>query len=319
MSFLEGGLEEFSVNAPAKLNLHLSVLGKRPDGFHNLESIFVTVNFFDTLYFTPLKNPNLTIITMKWEKNIPSVSINTEDNIIFKALSLFREKTGFSNGLEIKAEKRIPPGSGLGGGSSDAASVLLALNRFAGFPLNRDELLETASVLGSDVPFFIFETNAALVKGRGESIIPVEIPGWFFVLVNPGFSSNTAAAFKLLEEHRALKKNDADFSESAQTKDFFLNTDLSGLCSEEKLLSDIFFNDFLSVFNDPEKSVYNKIICSLKELDAEFAGLSGSGSTCFGVFFEKKSAEKAAFCLRKKWKFVKICGIRKNDLLMASP
>lgn len=291
-------MEEFAVSAPAKINLHLSVLEKRSDGFHNLESIFVTVNFFDTLYFTPQKSPFLTTISMKWDKNIPSVSIKTEDNIIFKALSLFREKTGFDMGLEIKAEKRIPSGSGLGGGSSDAASVLLALNRFAGFPLSMDELLETASVLGSDVPFFIYETSAALVKGRGESITPVEVPAWFFVLVNPGFPSNTAAAFKLLDEYRASKKITVDHLESSMTKNILNN-----------LSQDVFRNDFLPVFNDPEKSVYNNIINSLKELGAIFSGLSGSGSTCFGVFNEKKSAERAAFSLQKKWKFVKSCGM----------
>ena len=278
---------EYTIFAPAKVNIHLAVKEKRPDGFHNLESIFLAVDFGDTLHFILKKGggsgSNTAKITMSGRgfdtENSP---FPQEKNIVFKALSLFRVKTGFSHDIEIKVEKRIPLGGGLGGGSSDAAATLLALNELAGFPLDFEALLDLAAALGSDVPFFIHRVPAAKVTGRGECIQPIDLPLKHFVLVNPGFESDTKAAYKLLDEYRDLN----GFSTGSKTN---------------------FFNDFLDVFNDPEKSVYNKIISQLIELGAEFASLSGAGSTCFGVFPESESAQTAVSVLRKVYGFVEYC------------
>ncbi|MCL2211826.1 MAG: 4-(cytidine 5'-diphospho)-2-C-methyl-D-erythritol kinase [Treponema sp.] len=263
--------EKFTAFAPAKVNLYLKVLDKREDGFHNLESVFLTLNFGDTMYFQPIECENSIEITMRGINSL----IPTEKNIIFKAISLFRQKTGFSKGFKITVDKRIPLGGGLGGGSSNAASTLLALNKLAGFPCASDALLEMAAFLGSDVPFFIHETAAALVTGRGERIQPIETPSVHLALVNPGFTSDTAAAFRLLDEHREREKN---------------NT-----------------NDFLSIFPEKEKSVYDGIILKLKELGAEYANLSGSGATCFGVFNDSEQARKAADIMRGSWDFSMFC------------
>ena len=263
-----------TVTAPAKINLHLAVKDRRPDGYHNLESTFLALNFGDTLRFKPISGKNSVEIAMKGL----DFSLPPEKNIIFKALSVFREKTGFSQGLKINVEKRIPAGGGLGGGSSDAASTLLALNKLAGCPLSKDALLEMGASIGSDIPFFIYETTAARVSGRGECIEPVEVPNNFFVLVNPGFPSDTAAAFRLLDEARAVEKN-------------------------------FHISNFLQVLKEPEKSVYKNIISRLHELGAAPAELSGTGSTCFGVFNEEASAKKAAALLRNEWSFVKLCGL----------
>jgi 4-diphosphocytidyl-2-C-methyl-D-erythritol kinase len=274
--------EKLSIIAPAKLNLYLKVLDRRPDGFHNLDSVFLAVDFCDKIHFLSIDKHKFSDILMNWTYgNINPENIPKEKNIIFKALSLFSEKIGFDHGFKIFVDKRIPIGSGLGGGSSDAASTLLALNKLAGFPLTRNELLELAGILGSDVPFFIYETQAARVKGRGEFITPLEAPYRFFVLVNPGISSNTTAAYKILDEYR--KKN----------------------CDKKKGFS----NDFLSCFDGPEKSVYNTIIFGLQQLGADFANLSGTGSTCFGAFIKEEDARKAADVLRAKWKFVEFCKI----------
>jgi 4-diphosphocytidyl-2-C-methyl-D-erythritol kinase len=307
-------LENLTVTAPAKLNLHLAVLDKRPDGFHNLESIFVTLNFGDTLSFIPVKGGNSAEIEMEWGNDIPSEELPAEKNIIFRALSLFRDKTGFDKGIKIKAEKNIPPGSGLGGGSSDAAATLLALNKLAGFPLNRDELLEMAAILGSDVPFFIYETGAALVKGRGQCITPLKAPDWFFVLVYPGFSSNTAAAFRLLDEYRTLNKFTTNsYSRYVrETSKIIEECDNTGSWLKKAKIPGAFYNDFLPVFGEPEKSVYQNIISRLRELGADFAGISGAGSTCFGVYEKNTLAEKAALSLRGTWKFIKCCELKTN-------
>ena len=283
-------LKKLTVEAPAKVNLHLAVKNRRKDGFHDIESVFLAVDFGDTLHFELIDGENRQEIAMEG-LDFP---VQAEKNIIFRALSLFREKIGFSVGVKIRVEKRIPLGGGLGGGSSDAAAALLAMNKLADLPLNRDALIEMAAVLGSDVPFFICETAAAWVTGRGENIRPIEAPRLFLVLVNPGFHSDTAKAFRLLDEYRDNPKNNL-----AQTHRRTLLTD--NLAEWE------FYNDFLPVFGERESSVYNEIIFRLRELGADFASLSGAGSTCFGVFKEKEIAQKAAEVLRESQGFVRLC------------
>ena len=300
---------QLTVTAAAKVNLHLKVKDKRPDGFHNLESIFLALDFGDILHFEPISGINTVEINMAkpvFSKSEPKKetelnSIPLQGNIIFKALSLFRDKTGFKQGIKIEVEKNIPIGGGLGGGSSDAAAALLALNEIAGNPLNRDTILDMAGELGSDVPFFIYETQAAFISGRGEIIMPIESPCLFFVLVNPGFPSDTAAAYKLLDEYRNSGKRK---DEREINKDVLLHS-----CFSISQLS-FFFNDFLPVFNEREKSVYNDIISQLQELGADFASLSGAGSTCFGVFRTREAAQNAAEALCDRWPFVKHCGLR---------
>jgi 4-diphosphocytidyl-2-C-methyl-D-erythritol kinase len=303
-------VSRLTVKAPAKLNLHLAVKDRRPDGFHNIESIFLAIDFGDILHFQPIPGRKTTEIVMEGL----NFTLPMEKNIIFKALSLFREKTAFFEGLKIRVEKRIPPGGGLGGGSSDAASTLLALNRFAGFPLSRGSLLEMAASLGSDVPFFIYETGAALVSGRGECIEPVEAPRCFFVLVNPGFPSDTAAAFRLLDKHRSQSPlTEAHRTFGSRHEDKIKESQILSVppCLCEINFGMNFRNDFLPVFEDPERSLYNEIISTLMELGADFAALSGAGSTCFGVFKERDIAEKAAAALRGagKWSFVEFACI----------
>jgi 4-diphosphocytidyl-2-C-methyl-D-erythritol kinase len=289
-----------TVFAPAKINLHLAVKDKRPDGFHNLESVFLALDFGDDLFFETITEEN----ALEFSMDAENFSLDNQNNIIFKAVSIFREKTGYTTGLKILLKKHIPPGGGLGGGSSNAASALLALNKLSGGLVEKDGLLEIAASLGSDVPFFIHQTAAAWVTGRGEYIKPIKAPHFFLVLVNPGFSSNTASAYHLLDEKRI-----------SLTNSIFINLDSpppKTLCMES-IRS--FYNDFLEVFNEPEKSVYNGIITYIKELSADFAGLSGSGSTCFGIFFEKSKAEKAAASLKKTWKFTKLASPLLSSLI----
>ena len=275
-----------TILAPAKLNLHLAVKNKRSDGFHDIESVFVALNFGDIIHFDPIPGKNSLEIAMPGAK--PGLPV--EKNIIFHALSLFRSKTGFDQGIKITVEKKIPIGGGLGGGSSNAAATLLALNKLSSSPMPKDALLELAAALGSDVPFFVHETPAAWVTGRGERIEPLEMPFYHFVLVNPGFPSDTAAAYRLFDEKG--KKGDSHPFPPAKKGDCHLLS---------------FYNDFLPVFPDPEKSVYGKIISQLQELGAGFASLSGAGSTCFGVFGDKAQAEEAAAAMRGEWGFAECC------------
>jgi 4-diphosphocytidyl-2-C-methyl-D-erythritol kinase len=291
------------IEAPAKLNLHLQLGEKRSDGFHDIESLFLALAFGDTLCFEPAPAP--LEILMDWQTEAPSEFL-PEKNIISKAVSLFRDRTGWNEGLKISVTKRIPLGGGLGGGSSDAASTLLGMNRLLAQPLTLAELVEMGVDLGSDVPFFLYNTPSAWVIGRGELVQPFNLPEMVrnlsFVLAGPGFSSDTARAFRLYDLWNSIH------IPSQPLDPRLARESLSGLPRDW-----LFFNDFLPVFLDgtaestafsDEGIIYQHIINDLLELGADFAGLSGSGSTCFGVFSRHKEAELARKALLKRYSFV---------------
>ena len=288
------------IQAPCKINLHLKIGEKRPDGFHALESLFASLALHDTLSFENMQalspgteNEGECSLTTNWE--IPGEPI--KNNLVLRAVSLFREAAGFKAPLRIRLDKRIPTGAGLGGGSSDAASSLLALNLLSGSPLPAEELEKMAAFLGSDVPFFL-SGGAAHVSSRGEVVKKLKpIENLWVVLVKPPFSSNTAGAFRLFD--RAREHNQEAFPGKAPPEEM----------SGEKLIKMLekspeawpFYNDFLSIFDDPIHS----IIDSLRVKGASFAGLSGSGTCCFGVYKAKETAEKAALELARPGTFVK--------------
>ena len=310
-----------SIEAPAKLNLHLQVGDRRPDGFHAIESLFVALAFGDILHFETVPQPLSLEITMHWHENLPVLAIPPEKNIVFRAVSLFRDRTGYDSGLKVTIEKRIPPGGGMGGGSSDAAAALLALNRLAspdGCGLDEPDLAEMGTALGSDVPFFLHEhVSAAWVSGRGEQIQPLTLPESFgslsCVLVNPGFPSDTAEAYRLLDCMRETLTEDTEVHGGHGEENLGFSDILNHLktpcppcppCLRE-IPSWRFSNDFLPVLAASDKGlVYQHIITGLREQGAEFAGLSGSGSTCFGVFSGQDRAESAREALLKRWPFV---------------
>jgi 4-diphosphocytidyl-2-C-methyl-D-erythritol kinase len=274
-----------SIRAPCKINLHLSVGGKRPDGFHELESIFTALNYSDTLTFEIVSCNGGFVQTWEVPFEAPP-DIPPEQNLVSKALALFRKKTGFDANLGIHITKRIPTGAGLGGGSSDAASTLLALNALSGANLTSAELLEMAASLGSDVPFFI-NGGAAWVSGRGEGLEPLPSPKDLWVLlVKPPFPSATAGAYGLLDKARETRLNAPSISAEKKLSPGDLRDALAG--PPEKWP---FYNDFLPVLS--ENREYSRLLEKLEISGAAFSGLSGSGSCCFGVFREEEIALKA--------------------------
>ena len=299
-----------TIEAPSKINLHLRIKEKRPDGFHALESLFAALSLADTLRFDLADEKGDCHLLMNWEPSVPvmPMEIPMKENLVYRAVSLFRERTGFKNGVRIRLDKRIPVGAGLGGGSSDAASTLMALNILAREPLSLDELEIMAASLGSDVPFFL-AGGAAFVSGRGELIEPVKAPqGLWVVLVKPPFASGTASAFRLLDEARERETGEQssspkkDLSKKDLSKKALSKKDLILALAEDPLTWP-YRNDFLEVFlgsNSPQRGgeganagVYPVILEKLREEGASFAGLSGSGSCCFGVFKAKETAERA--------------------------
>lgn len=164
--------------APAKLNLFLHVVGRRPDGYHLLQSVFRFLDYGDSLRFKVREDGRIVRTT-----DLPGVA--EEKDLVVRAARLLQEATGCTLGVEISVEKRLPMGGGLGGGSSDAATTLLALNRLWGVNLPRAELERLGLQLGADVPIFVFG-ESAFAEGVGELLQPVNLPpAWYLVLVPP--------------------------------------------------------------------------------------------------------------------------------------
>ena len=176
----------YDLAAPAKLNLFLHVIGRRADGYHLLQSIFVLIDWVDVLHFELRDDARLTRHDL--------AAALPDDDLCLRAAKAFQARTGVRHGVDISIDKRIPWGAGLGGGSSNAASVLLALNRLwgVGWPLSR--LLDLGLELGADVPFFLAGTNA-FVQGVGERLTPVTIPGQWLAVIKPSASLATRAVF----------------------------------------------------------------------------------------------------------------------------
>lgn len=204
------------VHTPAKLNLFLEILGKRSDGFHELETLMVTVDRYDSLRFTeddstalPAQSASETSaanlpsgihLTCRWAglpEHSPGPIPTGKDNLVVRAAELLREVTGTRQGVCIELTKRIPMAAGLAGGSSDCAATLFALNRFWKLGLPDQQLLEMAARLGSDIAFFLTRTSAAICRGRGEIIKPVAAPmRLHFVIAKPKSGLSTAAVFR---------------------------------------------------------------------------------------------------------------------------
>lgn len=321
-------MPRIKIGAPCKINLHLAVGERRADGYHNLESIFQCLELGDTLDFEILEEKRRCDIQAEYRLPQGDFQVPVGDNIVYKAVSLFRSRTGFDQGIKVILEKRIPLGGGLGGGSSDAAATLAALDMLAGTGLSLAELRDMALCLGSDVPFFLaglpsaenppsgLKTpripvtgcgGAAWVSGRGEQILPLDATRpWTVVLVNPGFPSPTGEAFRRLDRWRdsVLCGNGG-------------NARQCGAVEREALIAALdadprdwpYRNDFLSVFcagGGEEAAAYVRIISALRSGGADFAGLSGAGSTCFGVFKDKGDAEKVTKLLLKEWFYVHV-------------
>jgi 4-diphosphocytidyl-2-C-methyl-D-erythritol kinase len=187
--------------APAKLNLFLEVLGKRPDGYHELETLMAAVDLCDTLHLAPRTDDSI-ILDADWATADRAAAMHLGDiptgaqNIVVRALDLLRERAGARLGATVRLRKRIPSAAGLGGASSDAAAALLAANVAWGLHWSRAQLSTIAAELGSDVPFFL-GAPAAVCRGRGEIIEPLEsTPTLDVVVVRPPIGLSTPAVFR---------------------------------------------------------------------------------------------------------------------------
>lgn len=271
------------VQAPCKINIHLELGKKRSDNYHELRSIFQAVSLFDELELTRSFSPGPIIIESR-------IDCPLEKNTVYIASDLFRKAIGSNEGIKIRLKKNIPDKAGLGGGSSDAAFTLIALNSLFDAGMAPLELAEIGARVGSDVPFFLCESTCAFVGGRGELVKPITARLDFTILIiRPSFTVSTKEAF-----HNFDKLYLKDLKKS------FLFDIVSELESEyQKNVSEwAFFNDF-EVVLEKDFSEIQEIKRLLKDNGAEYAQLSGSGSCLFGVFASTALAERAQKALSK--------------------
>jgi len=252
--------------APAKINLFLHITGQRADGYHTLQSVFQLLDFYDTIHLYPTKNSEI--------KRVNEINgVPESQDLCALAASALQQKTGCKLGVEFAVEKRIPMGGGLGGGSSDAATVLLALNRLWQLNLSREQLMQIGLKLGADVPMFIFGQNA-WAEGVGEILSPVDLKPSYYVVLTPPAHVSTRDIFansRLTSDTKPLKI--ADFSRDANSA----------------LNSGLFRNDLETIVCEE----FPAVATALKWLSQYGkARMSGSGASVFVAVNSKQQADE---------------------------
>lgn len=274
------------VCAAAKINLYLDVIRRRDDGFHEIETLYQPVSLWDELVFSKAKSGIIV------EGDDPAIPWN-EDNLCYKAASLLLAKCGRGAGLRIRVVKGIPSGAGLGGGSSDAAATLAAVNRLFRCGITDDEMRELAVSLGSDVPFFVFG-KPAIGRGRGELLEEVRglSKGWILI-VKPDVTISTKWAYQNLN---LLLTRHADRIR--------LSALLEGLQRFPKVRLDT-FNSFEAAVSEQFPSVA-RILATLRAERPVLSSLSGSGSACFAIFSGESEAREAGERLEREGFFTRV-------------
>ena len=253
------------INAPAKLNLYLKVIGKRSDGYHDILSIMVPITIYDEISLEKIGSG------IRLECTDPSIP-HDERNLAFRAASLYLNTANIKEGIHIRISKNIPVAAGLGGGSSDAAAVLKGLNILYG-RLSQDEILKLAKDIGADVPFFLYK-GPCLAKGRGDILEPLPKRVLHFALITPPIHVSTAWVYNQYKFKFGLTK-----SEQSSIKKIWEKEEIQALLE-----------------NDLEKVTVRhfSIIKDIKEVlvkrGAKGVLMSGSGPTVFGVFDSEQEA-----------------------------
>ena len=259
---------------PAKLNLGLHILGKRPDGFHDLESVFLPLQWTDMLEVTLDDEVPSGEARFEWSGlDIPG---NASDNLVTKAHRLLSDKHDLP-GLSIHLHKILPMGAGLGGGSADGAYALRAIDEVCKLGLSAEELADDAGLLGSDCPFFL-QNGAALIQGRGERVTPIDLSaaldGCHVVVANPNIHIGTAEAF-------------ANITPKARSTDWL---GLAAVPLDQWHLH--VRNDFEDGVRQQHRAV-DELLAIMAKAGADHVQMTGTGSTVFGLFKDASSANRA--------------------------
>lgn len=276
--------------APAKLNLFLHITGRRPDGYHTLQTVFQLLDWGDTLHFRRRDDGLIT-------RSTEIADVPPEHDLTVRAATLLKAHTGSPEGVDIEIEKRLPMGAGLGGGSSDAATTLLALNRLWKLNVPRLELQALALKLGADVPFFVFGKNA-FAQGVGEALDVVQLPPRHFLVVTPRVHVPTAAIFSekaLTRDSKALTITDfpAELSCNTEWPESFGRNDMQQVVVGK----------------------YAEVAQVLRWFEnVAPARMSGSGASVFAAFRSKAEAEAVQAKLSGEWNSAVAASLEQHPL-----
>lgn len=278
-------------SAPAKLNLFLHVVGRREDGYHLLQSLFQLIDLQDTLHFDLRDDERINRVT-------ELADVPEEHDLIIRAAKLLKTEATMRGhevcGVDISLEKRIPMGGGLGGGSSDAATVLLALNHLWQLNMSRTELMRLGVQLGADVPFFLLGQNA-FAQGIGEQLTPLAIPSAWYVVIHPGVGVPTPSVFGAAELTRNTKVvKMADFS--ARPLGFGKNDLQAVVVSAYPAVADAI--NWLSLHGE--------------------ARMTGSGASVFARFDSESEAQAVLQQLPTQWRGWKVRSLDHHPLKLQS-
>ena len=271
------------VLSPAKINLFLKVLRKRDDGYHDIVSVMQPISLYDEILME-MENGSGIIVSCD-NANVPC----DRTNLAYRAAAEFFRTTGINRRLSITIKKNIPVAAGLGGGSSNAAAVLRALNEITSQNISTGSLIEIGAGIGSDVPLFIVG-KSCIARGRGESLEPIELPKFWYILINPGFPVSTQWAYQNLN----LTKSNEDINIAILKVSL---EDPVGIQQWQGLLA----NDLeeVTIGKYPE---IKEIKDALSAVGATGALMSGSGPTVFGIFPDKDKTEEAFGLLKGAFK-----------------
>ena len=275
-----------SLSSPAKINLYLKVHGRRPDGYHDLTTVFQRVDLCDELRFWSNRGGRIRIRCA--DRDVPTGS----KNLVYRAARMLQEDFALENGAQITIRKRIPVAAGLGGGSSNAATALLGLNRIWKLSLPRAELLKYAARLGSDVPFFLYDCSWAVGTGRGDRIRPLPVKARLWqILVTPRLKVYSRNVYQGLNLHLTKKDDNVNILIRLLNRN-----DVSGI-------SRVVHNDLAASICRlyPHLSALQQRMQGKSALTAAF---SGSGPTLFGLVESKRRAEELRAVFAKRYRQV---------------
>jgi len=265
--------------SPAKINLFLKVLRKRRDGYHDIFSVMQPVTLYDRISIDADGGEGITL-------ECRGLGVPTDSsNLASRAAVLFLKRTGLKKRIKITIDKHIPVGAGLGGGSSDAATVFMLMDRLFSTGLGPEELKDMAGRIGSDVPFFILKAPA-VARGRGEVLERVNLPHFHYILINPGFKVSTRRVYENLDLTKRSEDNilsySGEFSGDPSAIKGHLVNDLEKVTCER-------FPEILTIKK------------ALIESGALGALMSGSGPTVFGIFLDEGASGRAFNALRERF------------------
>ena len=271
------------LRAMAKINLGLDVVRKREDGYHEVRMIMQTIRMYDQIMLTEQKEPGIKVKT-----NVSFLPVN-EDNLVYKAAKLLMDEFQVTSGVEIDLRKFIPTAAGMGGGSSDAAAVLVGVNRMFKLGLSKQQLMERSVAIGADVPFCVLR-GTALAEGIGEVLTPLPpLPKCFVLIAKPPINVSTKFVYTNLRANELTWHPDIDGQIQA-----LRDGDLEEVCRK--------MGNVLENVTIPAYPIISTIKEKMLQCGAVNAMMSGSGPTVFGIFSEREQAEKAAELLREEEK-----------------